>query len=168
MMSIIVILFCSCSKGEKMKISDPQKNVLELLTDEYSEEQLDNIDSFANNFDALNDEFPVQCIRKNESGYQVIYRSTHSILIVYFDLNYNKTFSRKFSALMRKSEFDVISIGQSIDEVRDFDSNGDYLFLYTGRADFPKISSHYTSDGYLIEITYDDAYRVTNINSQLV
>ena len=67
-----------------------------------------------------------------------------------------------------KSDFDKLVKGQSLDEVRAIDPNGEYLFLYTGRNDAPKVSSHYTKDGYLITIEYDVSNVITSINEELI
>ena len=48
------------------------------------------------------------------------------------------------------------------------DPNGEYLFLYTGRNDTPKVSSHYTKDGYLITIEYDVSNVIISINEELI
>ena len=35
-------------------------------------------------------------------------------------------------------------------------------------TDAPKTSQHYTKDGYLITIDYDDDYKITKINEELI
>ena len=42
----------------------------------------------------------------------------------------------------------------SLRDVIDSDPNGVYLFLYTGRDDLPKVSNHFSTDGYFISISY--------------
>ena len=46
-------------------------------------------------------------------------------------------------------------IGRHLSDVQTIDPEGEYLFLYTGRNDVPKVSTHYTTDGFVITITYD-------------
>lgn len=65
---------------------------------------------------------------------------------------------------VESKHFESINIGESIDNVQKIDPLGDYIFLYTGRNDFPKISTHYTSDGYIIGIHYDEDYHVIKID----
>ncbi len=55
-----------------------------------------------------------------------------------------------------------------LEEVRAIDPDGEYLFLYTGRNDVPKVSSHYTKDGYLITIEYDESNAVVSVEQELV
>ncbi len=67
-----------------------------------------------------------------------------------------------------KSDFNLLSIGQQLADVKMLDPKGDYIFLYTGRADIPRVSTHYTSDGYLITITYDDNNIISKIDFELI
>lgn len=166
----IIILLCSCGSGDKMNIevSDSSKNITELLTSEYLEDQLDYINSLDKNINDLNSEFPIQCVRKNKSNYQAVFRSNKSVLIITFDLNGDKISSQKFTTSKVKDDFDSIKIGQKLENVESFDKNGDYTFLYTGRIDVPRISSHYTIDGFMIRITYSEDNIITNISSQLI
>ena len=66
-----------------------------------------------------------------------------------------------------KSDFDRVAVGQSLDEVRAFDPNGEYIFLYTGSGT-PRVSSHYTKDGYCITIEYDVSNTIISINKGLI
>jgi hypothetical protein len=45
-------------------------------------------------------------------------------------------------------------------------AEGEYLFLYTGRNDMPRVSTHYTTDHYLITVSYDESNLVANITIQ--
>ncbi len=67
-----------------------------------------------------------------------------------------------------KSDFDNLKTGQSLDDVREIDPDGEYLFLETGRNDTPKVSSHYTKDGYFITVEYDDANVIISINEERI
>ena len=82
--------------------------------------------------------------------YRVSYLGDGSIAIFLFDGSGNRLLGSTYSTQLLKSDFDGLVKGQSLDEVRAIDPNGEYLFLYTGRNDTPKVSSHYTKDGYLI------------------
>lgn len=67
-----------------------------------------------------------------------------------------------------KSDFGELKKGQTLENVQKIDPQGEYLFLYTGRNDTPKISSHYTKDGYLITIQYDDSGTIIDIAEELI
>ncbi|MDR1892057.1 MAG: hypothetical protein LBQ48_03495 [Oscillospiraceae bacterium] len=152
----------------EIKISEKGKPIQELLTEIYSEEQLNEINDLKSSLKELNSQYPIQCLREVTGGYRAAYRSTNSILLTFFDGNKQKLFSQKQTLLKKKADFESIKVGQTLDEIRDFDETGDYIFLYTGRVDTPKISSHYTVDGCLFKISYDDDLKVISIESELI
>ena len=100
--------------------------------------------------------------------YRVSYLGDESVVIFLFDGSGNRLFGSTYSTQLLKSDFDKLVKGQSLDKVRAIDPNGEYLFLYTGRNDTPKVSSHYTKDGYLITIEYDASNVITSINEKLI
>ena len=161
-LGVISIVGCS---NMKIKVSDENKNITELLTNMYSNDVLDLI---SNSDDDLNKTYPIQCIRKNEYGYMAVYRSSDSILLIYFSDKGEKTLGKKYPAEKSITDFENIYIGKTLDDVMVFDVSGDYSFLYTGRVDFPRKSYHITSDGYVIQITYDDNNTVVNIEKQVI
>lgn len=63
-----------------------------------------------------------------------------------------------------KADFEELSIGQSLDDVKELDPKGFYTWTETGRNDTPKISTHDTCDGYEITIQYNDDNIITNID----
>ena len=40
--------------------------------------------------------------------------------------------------------------------------------MYTGRDDLPKISYHYTKDGYEVAVSYDENLKITEIVFDLI
>lgn len=167
---INILFLCSCEKGENMKlsVSDPQANIISLITEIYSDEQLDEIKMTNNDINQLNAEYPIQCLRKVDSHYQAVYRGNQKILIVVFDLSGIKILSKIYNISVIASDFNALSIGQSICEVQKIDPKGDFTFLYTGRNNAPQISYHYTSDGYIIQITYNDENDIIDIDKDLI
>lgn len=164
---LLLISIIGCS-NMKIKISDENKNITELLTDVYSNDVLDLINNSDDDLNKLSKTYPIQCIRKNEYGYMAVYRSSDSILLICFSNKGERTFGKKYSAEKSITDFKNIYIGKTLDDVMDFDVSGDYSFLYTGRVDFPRKSYHITSDGYVIQITYDDNNTVVNIEKQFI
>lgn len=167
---IILLLLCSCEKGDNMKFtaSDSQTNITSLITTIYSDEQLDKINTNNNDINQLNADYPIQCLREIDSHYEVVYRGNQKILIVIFDHSGNKILSKVYNISVLSSTFDVLSVGHSICEVQKIDPKGDYTFLYTGRNDVPFISYHYTSDGYIIQIKYNDKNEIINIDKDFI
>lgn len=170
---VVIIMFlvlCSCMKGEKMSftVSDSNENIINLVTTIYSNDQLDEIKNNNNDIKQLALKYPIQCLRKKDSYYQVIYRGDEKILISVFNIDGNKILSQIYNTSEVSSTFDVLSVGYNIDEVQKVDPLGDYTFLYTGRNDVPHISYHYTNDGYIIQITYNDENIITDIDKKLI
>ena len=96
-------------------------------------------------------------------GNLVIYRGNTMILMLIFDSYGNKLSSNFYDMALEKSAFDTICIGSSLSEVQTLDPKGQYLFLYTGTGE-PRVSTHCTSDGFLINITYGKNNIVENID----
>lgn len=55
-----------------------------------------------------------------------------------------------------------------IDDVQKFDKNGIFMFLYASYTGTPKISSHYTTDGYMVNVHYNDDYCVEKVDYRLI
>ena len=116
----------------------------------------------------MNAKFPIECLRKKNSIYRVSYLGDGNIAVLLFDDSGNRVSGNIYSTPLLKSNFDNLKKGQLLDEVRVIDPGGEYLFLYTGRNDIPRMSSHYTKDGYLITIEYDASDKIRNINEELI
>ena len=97
-----------------------------------------------------------------EEGSLVVYRGKTKILMLTFDSCGNKLSSEFHEMNVKKDAFDTIRVGSMLSEVQTVDPTGGYFFLYTGRND-PRVSAHYTTDGFLINITYDNHNVVENI-----
>ena len=65
-------------------------------------------------------------------------------------------------------DFESLNSTKTLDDVKKIDPNGEFLFLYTGRNDVPKISTHYTKDGYIILIEYEDNNQIVDITYELI
>ncbi len=59
-------------------------------------------------------------------------------------------------ATQPRSAFVSLEPGTSVASVTELDPLGEYTFLYTGRNDVPRVSHHYTTDGYHVAIWYDE------------
>ena len=167
----IFLVICSCTKGGRdlnIEISPPDKRLVDLTSKMYDETELLEITKFNGSLNELNVKYPIECLRKDDEMYRVSYLGDESITIVLFDSSGNKIMSNTHGAHLLKSDFDGLVKGKSLVEVRAIDPNGEYLFLYTGRNDIPKVSSHYTKDGYLITIEYDASNVIISINNELI
>ena len=152
------------------KVSPENLTVFELVTTEYDDEQLHKISGFRGSIIELNDEYPIECLRHIEKGslYRASYVGDSKVLTIWFNDNGELQMIRTSLLSPSKAQFDELTIGQSFDDVYQLDPTAEYDFLNTGRTDSPKASSHYSSDGWLIHISYDDQFQITNIISELI
>lgn len=160
------VLLFSCKGGENIMtlLSDPEVNITELITVRYSNEQLEQIRIFDGNINELNDKYPIQCLRRVDAAYSIVFLSEERILMAIYDDRGNKLFCNIFNLSKEVAAFEHINIGDTIEKVKNVDPLGEYLFLYTGRNDIPHNSKHYTSDGFCIQISYDENNVVTSID----
>ena len=169
---VMLLVICSCSKGGNdlnIEISPPDKNIVDIASKIYEGTELSELTEFSGSLNELNSKYPIECLRKEDDGiYRVAYLGDESVIIFFFDDSGNSLFGRTYNRV--QSDFDKLVKGQTLGEVMAFDPDGDYLFLYTGRNDLPRISSHYTKDGYLIYIEYDDSKDgiITSITEELI
>lgn len=171
---IIIILLCafsSCGKGEselKEKICSPDKNITELVSKKYSNSQLLTIAQLEVTMNELNEQYPIECLRKIGTAYRVSYLGNDSVAVIYFDSSENKIFGRVYSLYLAKADFNELATGQLLENVQKIDPQGEYLFLYTGINDAPRISTHYTKDGYLITVEYDEENTILSVTTSLI
>ncbi len=136
-----------------MELSE-NTNIFETVTTVYSESQLRDLSTLNCSIDELNSRFPVECIKKTDNHYRVSYVGENMFTVILFDENGKWIMANTYKAYLPLSDYKTIRKGQSLDEVMEKDPNGEYLFLFTGRDDSPRISCHYSVDGYLITIKY--------------
>lgn len=171
---LLIILLCvlsSCGKGErelKEKICSPDINITELVSKKYSNSQLLTIAQLEVTMDELNKQYPIECLRKIGNSYRVSYLGNDSVAVIYFDNSENKILGRVYNLYLTKADFNELATGQLLETVQKIDSQGEYLFLYTGSNDAPKTSTHYTKDGYLITVEYDERNTILSVTTSLI
>ena len=160
------MLLTACAR-EGVQVSDEDKSINELLTMIYSNSQLEEMDRLDLTLEEMHAKYPIQCLREKSNRYRAAYRSESDVLVIYFDLDGKETFSQKWAFAKTKSDFLKFEVGQSLDVVIAFDENADYYFLHTTSAE-KNISIHYTLDGYVFQINYDDDYIIESIYYELI
>ncbi len=169
--AVLIGLLCSCSLGGNSlhsKLSSSDVTIVELASHKYNDFELLEIAKFSGNANELNARYPLECVRMIDGGYRVSYLGETSVAVIVFDSNGEYILGGVYSNLCQRSDFLDLAIGQPLDRVRTIDPEGDYPFLYTGRSDTPRVSNHYTKDGYLITIEYDTNNTVISINEELI
>ncbi len=171
-----IFILSGCDKKNEtnmFNILDESVNIIDVVTETYSDEDMfDEIDTEKYTLDELNKLYPVEFIKKYkraDDSYvdNVAYMTSYGYIILYYDESGNYVFGNDIIVEKSLKEFDVLNVGDSIDDVQKFDENGEFLFLYTG-IDAPKISQHYTIDGYMVMIHYNSDYSVTEIENRLI
>ena len=161
----------SCAKGGndlEVKTSPSNESLIDLTSRIYDDSQLFEIAHFNGSISALGIQYPIECLREHNGIYRVSYLGVEKVAVLIFDDSGNKLFGNTYSSQQLKSDFGGLVKGQSLQDVQKIDPQGEYFFLYTGRNDTPKVSSHYTKDGYLITIEYDSSNTIISIEEELI
>lgn len=167
--AVVMLVFCSCKEAFDISglVSDENKNMNELITRTYSGEQLKEMIIFTS-LEQLNAEYPIECLRMNDDGYQAVFKGEGIVMLVGFDTDGLRTETHSHPIIDNAEGFDGLAIGDSIRKVRELDPAGDYLFLYTGDSSLARESTHYLSSGYVYSITYDEGNNITSIDKKMI
>ena len=167
MLSILVFILvaCSTSKKDTLAMKQTEPNTFgEKTSDIYTDQWVENIVNFPGVYEDLIQQHPTSCIQTFEQVRSVYYYSTTKVAELTFDKTGNKLLHRLHDLTKSKKAFDDLKLGQKLDNVQEIDPNGDYTFLYTGRKDTPRVSTHYTIDRHVVKISYDNENIITDIN----
>lgn len=168
---MLLCLMSACVKEVndlKISISPSDKALSELASTHYSRSQLMEIIQIDESIDNLNKKYPIECMRETGGNYRVSYLGESCVAVILFDKNGNRMLGNLYDTAQSKSDFSPLEKGSLLGDVQKIDPNGEYLFLYTGRNDIPKTSTHYTVDGYLITIEYDEVNVISGITEELI
>ena len=168
---VLISMLSACTRGVKLmeiEITPVEANINDVISDEYSESTLQEIYALKGNIHKYNREYPIECVRNSIYGYRVVYRGSSHIALIWFDADGQKTHAQLVELQHTAADFMEIAPGETLERVRATHPEGEYLFLYTGRNDAPRISTHYTVDGYIVRISYDLNYEVESITTELI
>ena len=169
----LFVLLCflnSCRMKEEritVEITPSDANIMEIATEIYDADILQKIANYRGNLTELQATYPVECLRMYGNLYRVSYRGEESVVVLLFSASGKCLFGQVYPAVTRKSDFNGL-IAKTIAEVQVMDPAGIYPFLYTGRNDTPRMSSHATKDGYWITVEYDTNLVVVRIIEELI
>ncbi len=175
--AIICIFLSGCNKKDEacvsLKVLDESTNIIDIISEKYSNKDMfEEVQENKYTLDELNKIYPIEFVKKytneDELYFDVAYITSNGYIILHYDGSGNYVFGEDAIAERILNEFDALSIGDSIDDVKKIDENGKFTFLYTGRVDLPKISYHYTVDGYMVMIHYDSSCVITKIENKLI
>lgn len=174
---VIVLLFLTAGCNNKNKVEEmnyeernmndlialiSDENVNDIITMEYSNKKLNEIESSDLDLENLDKKYKIECIRKDTyypfSTYKVVYKSKNKFLIICFDDKGEKLYAFAPRMSNEKQKFDSIEIGKdNRNKVYLNDSNLSLIpeldFVISHNSN---LSAHYTKDGYLITFEYDE------------
>ena len=157
--AMMICVSGGCSEDENgIKVSDSGYKIHDLVSRIYTESELSEMTAYKGTIFEFDENYPIECIRKNYEHYTVSYLGENKVLIATFDSNGDFVYSWKYNICGLKSDFDAASAGWTIEQIIEIDPNGTYLFLYTGNHQAPFFSTHCTEDGYMIKVEYDCKY----------
>lgn len=170
--TVLLLLLCACAAGGNGK-GDPapspsDKSVFERSSKRYSETELSEIVESSKSLTELNERYPVVCLRDSNGYFRVTYPGKNQVAVLLFDADGNPVLAGIHTTSVKKSDFESLTVGNTLANVRLMDPDGDFSFLYTGRTDIPRTSTHYTQDGWLVTVTYDDSDHIVEITSELL
>lgn len=165
---IVLVLFALSGCAGRTKGPLSNQSIMELTTRVYDAEELDNIVKFNGSVTELDAQYPIECFRKAGEIYRAAYLGEGCVAVFVFDRDGRKILSRVYTTDQSKQDFEKIQKGCRLEEVQALDPKGEYLFLETGRNDFPRRSLHCTKDGYFITIEYDASSTVVAVDRDLI
>lgn len=175
---ICIFILSGCNKKYETDIfydiSDNSENIIDVVTEIYSDKDMfDKINTEKYNMKELNKLYPVEFTRRFEYEDSlhmdvVTYITSYGYMIFHYDEDGNYIYGDDIISEKSLKGFYVLNTGYSVDDVQKFDGNGDFAFLYAGYTGTPKISFHYTTDGYIVMIHYDSDYNVEKIEYRLI
>lgn len=175
---ICIFVLSGCNKKYQTDIfydiSDGSVNIIDVVTETYSgKDMFDEIDTKKYTLDELNNKYPVEFIKKykcaDDSYFDLAaYMTAEGYIILHYDESGNYTFGENVIAEKMLKDFYVLNTSDSVDDVQKFDQNGKFSFLYAGDINIPKISNHYTTDGYMIMIYYNSDYAIEKVEYRLI
>lgn len=164
---------CTKSARSLEELVSPDQSVFELASVEYDPAVLSEIAGAEGTLEKLNAQYPIKCLRKLEDGtYRASYLGKSEIASVCFCASGEKSYGWVYEIGVESTRFADLKIGDSLESVMRIDPNGCYLFLNTGRNDFPEVSEHYCNDGWRITIEYTkvspEDWRITSIHKEWI
>ena len=168
----ILGLFTGCVNHDQkvmgIPIIESNVNIFDVLECEYSPDEIQNIMNMRVTLPELNEKYPVKCLKMHNDAYYAYYRSDENLLILLYDREGVKKNYRLCFPDVSCDRLTSITSGTSLTEVQSIDPKAHYTFLYAGDINFPKVSTHYTTDGYMVQITYDENLFVREIAVKLL
>lgn len=177
--AVIALSMCLVGCDEKepnfpVALSDTTRSALELCTNPYKDSELEAIYQEmcgGTSVKQLNDDYEIQCLRKTDDGYTVIYEGNTRVLVLRFDTEGQWQKADKLHSLYRvtdtRGKFDKLQKGDSVTKVQTADPTCYFPFLADPESTDLE-TDHYTGDGYHTHILYDADFNITSVTSEMM
>lgn len=118
----------------------------------------------------LNVSISLEFVRKLDTSYRAVMKTDQGWHQVFFNQDGTFAESVKMGELKSVLKDDLLKIpfGMPVKQVQEIDPDGNYNFMFSSWSGYPKRSYHYTSDGYVFSIYYNDAFEVIDISFSLI
>lgn len=177
--AVIALSAClvGCTSNEPnfpVALSDTTRSAFELCAKGYKDSELEEIYHFIESEKTakkLNDKYEIQCLRKNDDGYTVLYVGNTRVLVLRFDKNGEWQSADKLHSLYRmtdtRGKFDALEPGDPVTKVQVIDPTCYFPFLADPESTDLK-TDHYTDDGYHTTILYNDDATVASVTHEIM
>lgn len=141
------------------------QNLCNLATKTYTNEELEAIKSFEGNYYELGGKYPIQCSKQLGDSYRVSYLGQDRVAVLVFNSKGEKLSGQVYTTTCTLEELTELAVGDSVEKVKQVHPDA-YFPLITMDKDRVR-SEHYTSDGFLVTVYYDQDV-ITEITTELI
>ncbi len=129
------------------------QNIQNLATKLYNAEELEEISNFEGTYYALSGKYPIQCSKTLGGSYRVSYLGEDRVAVLWFNSEGEKLSGKVYVTTCTLDDLSQLQIGDSMEKVKQI--HPDACFSINMKDNGRIRSEHYTSDGFLVTIYYD-------------
>lgn len=141
------------------------QNIHSLTTTTYSNDGLEEIKNFEGTYYELGAKFPGGITKTVGDCLRVSFLSEDRVAVLLFDSQGNKLSGSVYTTTCALSQLSELKVGDSMDKVKQVHPDAYFPIITTGKDRIR--SEHYTDDGFLVTIYYENDL-ITEITTQLL
>ena len=169
---LCLISGCRTSKedAQTLHFVDEKENCMDIVKQSVSHKILMNAVDEKLSLKDMSKKIPLEFIREIDNNYRSIVKTEQGWVLLFFDSDGTFLRIQELGALnsTSKDDFLEVTVGMSVYDIQEIDPKGNYNFMYASWSEYPRMSFHYTSDGYEIIVSYNSRYNVINIYTGLI
>ena len=140
-------------------------NITKMGVKTYDNETLEQIAAYEDSYQKLNATFPGGTTKIAGDSYRVSYLGEGSVAVLVFDSMGTRISGHVFATTCTRADLSGIAVGDSVEQVQEVHPDG--LYMYTDSLQQFASSAHYTGDGFLVTIKYENDL-ITEITTELI